>query len=72
MIYLHNKDGETMSILRQLIKATEDVVMERKPEPSNRQIIEDGLRTAQAQGNDKAVAFWQRSKAHLDREEGKR
>ena len=61
-----------MGIIRQLIKTTEEIVMGKAPQPSNRQIIEDGLRTAKAQGNAQAVAFWQRSKEHLDRQEGKR
>ena len=55
-----------MSVYKNII-ATEDNVMEAAPKKSNRQIIEDGLRTARAQGNRKAFRFWKLSKRHLDK-----
>ena len=44
--------------------------IEPRRKPSNRELIENGLRTAEVQGDKRKVAFWRRSKEHLDQVEG--
>ena len=55
-----------MGLLKAIIKETEKVTLDK---PTTRQIIDNGLETAKRQGDARKVAFWERSKAALEKSE---